>query len=191
MKDVCQTAKAIKPDIEIHILILNKPSGFYPDAADVAVLKQGIADAAKAGADGVVFGALDAQDGLNLPVLKELAAVSHLDKTFHRAFDRIPNQAEALEHLISLGFARVLTSGRPGKAPDHTVEIKKLVDRAAGRICIVAGGGIRSGNLAEIQAATHVPVLHMSCRREDGRKPTDRDIVRKVVSLCRSQALFA
>ncbi len=194
MVEVNITVKRINPSTEIHALILHKPHRFYLAPDDIQILKEQIQQAAKAGMDGVVFGALTADDALDLDALGSLLVVAKdVRTTFHRAFDRIPDQAIALEQLIDLGFSRLLTSGRPGKAADHTDVIKRLVAQANGRITIVAGGGIREANLLKVVAETDAPVLHMSCREElpnaQGIKATRREDVRSVVKLCRSLAL--
>jgi len=189
MAETCRIVAETRPQTRVHILILNKPDGFYPEAADVLALKQGVMDAAQAGAHGVVFGALNAENGLNLPVMRSLCkAAGGMDKTCHRAFDRIPDQDEALEQLIALGFTRVLTSGRPGKAAEHVNVIAHLVERAGSRLTIVAGGGVRAHNLAALGGQTGAPILHMSCRQaeadETGLKRTDLQGVRTVIALC-------
>lgn len=193
MKEVCTTVKATNPRTLVHILILNKPSGFVPAIDDVEALRQGIKDAIASGADGVVFGALNDRNELNGPVLKELLEeAGPLRTTFHRAFDAILDQKHAIDQLIAFGFTRLLTSGRPGLAARHTAHIKQLVCHAAGRITIVAGSGIRANNLLSIARETESPVLHMSCRVDDfdkrGFRPTDPQTVQKVIRLCRSLA---
>ena len=189
IKDVCRTAKAINPQIEIHILVLNKASGFCLDATDIFTLKRSIETAVTCGVDGVVCGALTAGDELDSAALKILiAAAGGVQKTFHRAFDRIADQAATLEQLIKLGFTRLLTSGGQGNAADNIPALKKLVDQAGTRMCIVAGGGIREENLDALARQTNAPVLHMSCRaslpNEQNFKPTDPRIVRRVIDLC-------
>jgi len=191
MSDVCASVHAINPQTQVHILILNKPDGFYPQPADMDALTSGIEAAAHSGADGVVFGALTSTNRVEASALKQLLAVSKgMKTTFHRAFDRVTQQAEDLELLIELGFTRLLTSGLPGKAADHTARIKQLVDQAAGRLLVVAGGGVRAHNVLDIAEQTGVRLLHGSCRFQgvdtDGAKRTDPAQVRTLVGLCRS-----
>ena len=44
--------------------------------------------------------------------------------TFHRAFDLIEDQEEALEQLITIGAQRVLTSGGKASAPEAQHQLK-------------------------------------------------------------------
>jgi copper homeostasis protein len=80
--------------------------------------------------------------------------------TFHRAFDQLGNADDALETLVELGVRRVLTSGGAVRAVDGVDALRRLVDRAAGRIAIIAAGGIRSINVDRIIAVTGVPAVH-------------------------------
>ena len=190
MGEVCRAVRAITDKTEIHMLILKKVDGFYPDADDIEALKQGIRDAKESGATGVVFGALTKDNRVDYPVLRDLIAVAApMQTTFHRAFDRVRSQAEDLETLIQLGFTRLLTSGKPGKAPDHAQEIKSLVEQAGERILLLAGGGVRTHNCVELARATKVRMLHGSCRHdlpdETGFKRTDAAQVHGLVVACR------
>ena len=40
----------------------------------------------------------------------------------------------------------------------------RLVDSAAGRIAVMAGGGVRPGSVAQLVEATGVPEVHLSAR---------------------------
>jgi copper homeostasis protein len=81
--------------------------------------------------------------------------------TFHKAFDQVPDRAAALERLVALGVARVLTSGGAASALDGSEALAELVRRAAGRIAILAGGGVRPANAAEIVRRTGVREVHL------------------------------
>jgi copper homeostasis protein len=79
---------------------------------------------------------------------------------FHRAFDNLGDQAAGLETLIDLGVAVVLTSGGPARALDGAVRLMQLVEQAAGRIDILAGGGITAANVAELLERSGVRHVH-------------------------------
>src|SRR5437762_8970805 len=72
------------------------------------------------------------------------------------------DKAAALETLIDLGIARVLTSGGASDARQGCDSLRALVEQARGRIVIVAGGGIRAGNAAAIVRASGVHEIHSS-----------------------------
>src|SRR5262249_51008632 len=85
-----------------------------------------------------------------------------LELTFHRAFDLVAEPERELEELVRLGFARVLTSGQAASALEGRERIASLVRAARGRISIVAAGGVRAENAAELVRATGVAELHFS-----------------------------
>ena len=83
---------------------------------------------------------------------------------FHRAFDECKYPLETLEILISMGFHTLLTSGQAPTAEEGIPVLKQLVEKAAGRITIMAGKGITLNNVAQIAIQTRVPAIHLSER---------------------------
>ncbi len=65
-----------------------------------------------------------------------------------------------LDVVFELGVRRVLTSGGAVSAVDGVDALRRLAERAAGRIEIIAAGGIRPVNLDRIVAATRGPAVH-------------------------------
>lgn len=115
------------------------------------------------GAHGLVFGAVTADGRVDRDLTEKIVRGAHpLPVTFHRAFDTVHDRFEALEVLVELGVARILTSGGAPNAYDGRFELRALVERAAGRIEILPGGGVRAHNAAAILAATGVRALHSS-----------------------------
>jgi copper homeostasis protein len=83
---------------------------------------------------------------------------------FHRAFDFAADTSAALEQLVQLGFARILTSGGQSTALDGATSIADLIGRAAGRIEILPGGGIKPENVARVVRATGCSQVHAAAR---------------------------
>lgn len=73
--------------------------------------------------------------------------------------------SEALEAIIRVGAQRVLTSGGCCTAEQGRQVIRQLVQQAAGRITIMAGGGVRASNAVALVAATGVTELHSAASR--------------------------
>jgi copper homeostasis protein len=145
----------------IHVFIRPRIGDFVYDRHDMAVMLEDVAAAKAAGAPGVVFGALTADGQIDHVVMAKLiAAARPMTVGFHRAFDNLADQAAGLETLIDLGVAVVLTSGGPARALDGAARLKQLVEQAAGRIDILAGGGITSSNVAELVALSGVRHVH-------------------------------
>ena len=124
------------------------------------------------GADGVAFGILTADRRVDVRRCKEMLRWLDRAKTqivFHRAFDNVPDTAEALEQLIDLGVHRVMTSGGKQTAAAGAAAIAELVRRAAGRIEVLPAGGVRAGNAGGIFRRTGCGQLHTSARLRGGR----------------------
>ncbi|HHV02476.1 MAG: hypothetical protein M0P40_07310 [Bacteroidales bacterium] len=83
---------------------------------------------------------------------------------FHRAFDECTDSLGTLEQIINLGFHTLLTSGHAPTAEEGISLLKQLVDKAAGRITIMAGKGVNINNVAKIVEQTRVPAIHLSER---------------------------
>lgn len=101
--------------------------------------------------DVFVFGFLHDDDTLDKEHIREFVQLADpVPVTFHMAFNRIPDQKEAIDFLAGIGVKRILTSGREGKAPDHLTLLKELMAYAQDRILIMPGAGIRADNLTEV-----------------------------------------
>lgn len=147
--------------IPLFVMIRPRAGNFLYNDIEFAEMQNAISFCKEIGIDGVVWGILKEDRTINIVQNQQLIALaSPLSCTFHRAFDEIPNKSEALEQLIQMGFQNVLTSGGEGNAVDFLVELKNLVQQAVNRICIMAGGGIRSHNISHIYQQTKVIALH-------------------------------
>jgi len=156
-------AQAASAPIPIYPMIRPRNGDFCYDERDVDAIKRDI-DAVRAyGLAGVVIGANRTDGALDLPVLQALVAHAQgLGMSLHRSFDLVPDQAEALEIAVEMGFERVLTSGGALTAEAGAEQIAALVEQAAGRIGILAGAGVRPGNIAELVRRTGVREVHGS-----------------------------
>ena len=160
-----ETAAAI---IDTHVLIRPRPGGFRYTAEEIALMVRDIRLARGYGAAGVVVGALNAAGEL-APACRELvAAADGLPVTLHRAIDVSADSIRTLDTAISWGFARVLTSGRHATAVAGAEMIRAMVDRAAGRVDVMACGGVRPDNAPRVVAATGVADLHAAPRTPVG-----------------------
>ena len=164
-----------REQIGVPIFAMIRPRGgdFVYSAAEFEEMKRQIGLARAAGMDGVVFGILtrDRQvDVARNSVLVKLAAP--LPVTFHRAFDELVDLVQGLEDVIAAGAMRVLSSGGAATAAEGCRELAALVKQAGERITILAGGGIRPGNLRRIVRDTsaheyHSGLSHARRKREE------------------------
>lgn len=151
--------------IGLHVIIRPRGGDFCYSDLEFAVMKADVLQAKQLGADGVVIGLLNPNGTIDKERTAELIALARpLRVTFHRAFDMAVDPMQALEDLISLGVARVLTSGQESSALEGVDLIKALVQRAGDRIIVMAGGGVHERNLHKIVTQSGVQEVHLSAR---------------------------
>ena len=152
-------------DLPVNVLVRPRGGDFVYDEAEVEAMLESIRLCRALGANGVVIGALTPSGAVDLPVMRRLvaAAKGDLSVTFHRAFDETADPSAALEDIIALGCDRLLTSGHAPDAFAGRALIGALVRQAAGRIVVMAGCGVRPGNIGQIARETGAPEFHSSC----------------------------
>ncbi|MFE6964120.1 copper homeostasis protein CutC [Agromyces sp. NPDC057679] len=158
-------ARELGGSVGVHVLIRPRGGGFHYTADEVAVMAGDIRAAVAAGADGVVIGCLDASGRLAVDEMRRLRdAAGDAGVAAHRAIDVSADPLEAFDTLIELGLDRVLTSGAAPTAFDGRAMLRDFVDRADGRIAVVAGGGVTATTVPAI-LETGVRELHFSAKR--------------------------
>lgn len=157
--------QAVKAAVALPVMAMVRPRGgdFLYDRDEFAVMERDAQSLLAAGADGLVFGILDAHGALDRPRMAQLRkAAGGRPITCHRAFDVAKDPEQTLEALVELGIQRVLTSGQRSSAVLGEALITRLVQQAAGRITILAGGGLRAHNVKAFATRTGVRELHLS-----------------------------
>ena len=151
--------------LRVHVLIRSRAGDFVYSEAEIALMEEQIRMAQRAGADGVVIGALTADGEIDLYACKRwMQAAEGMSVTFHRAFDRCRNPFRALEQIIELGCDRLLTSGQADSAEAGATLIRQLREQAAGRIILLPGAGVNPENAATILRLTGASEIHSSSR---------------------------
>jgi copper homeostasis protein len=148
-------------DIELSVMIRPRGYDFCYSENELEVMEHDVRMAEKLGADGVVFGILKPNGGVDEARVARLIKLARpMQVTFHRAFDVSRDLSESLETLIRLGVDRVLTTG----GENHTLEaldvIAGLVRQAGDRIRIMTGR-TNDRTLRQIVAATGVREVHI------------------------------
>lgn len=155
---------AVKATVRIPVFVIVRPrgGGFVYTDAEVGVMRLDVEAARMLGADGIVIGALTRDGFIDVERVRTLvAAAGELPVTFHRAFDLVRDQEQALETLIAERVARVLTSGGTPTAIEGVEAIRALVRRAAGQIEVMAGGGVREETVQELVQRSGVREVHV------------------------------
>ncbi|BDR53255.1 copper homeostasis protein CutC [Bombiscardovia nodaiensis] len=157
----------------VQVLIRGRGGNFVysEDEQEVQVLDARLA--IRAGASGVVVGALERGGQIDRDFAQRMADVAqqeserqgrHIDLTFHRAFDAARDREAALETLIGLGYDRVLTSGGAPTVGEGLEALRQLAAQTHGRIQIMAGGGLKPEGIGQAVAAG-VDAVHLSARK--------------------------
>lgn len=163
---------AVKSQVRIPVVVMIRPRGgsFVHTAAELDHMRRDIDLALRLGADALVLGVLDERGGIDETGTRELVArASGTPVAFHRAFDAVADPLAALDLLIDAGIVRVLTGGGPTTALDGIDTLAALVERAAGRIDILAGGKVRSNNVRAIVDRSGVSQVHARCETNEAR----------------------
>ena len=149
--------------VPIHAMVRPREGDFAYSAAEFARMEREVEEAKGLGAAAVVLGILATDGRIDVTRTRALVlAARPMSVTFHRAFDEVADPAAALEELIEAGVDRLLTAGGKGSAFDGRRRIRDLLERARGRIVVMAGGGIRAGNVGEILVDSGVSEVHSS-----------------------------
>ena len=152
-----------KAGLPVTALIRPRAGGFRYDAPELALIADDISRARDAGLAGVAIG-VGGAEGLDVAAMDRLMrAAEGLTVTLHRVFDLMEDKARALEAARTLGVARILTSGGAASAAQGAATLAALVRQSAGRIGILAAGGIRAANARALVEATGVDEVHASC----------------------------
>ena len=166
-----QTKEAV--DAPVMVIIRPRGGGFCYSASERRLMVHDAQALLAAGADGVVTGGLGSQGRVDASLMEQMRDVcQEKELVFHMAFDLLNDPEQGLEELVSLQVSRVLTAGGRSTAIEGKGLIAKLVAQSAGRIDILPGGGVDSGNVIELLRHTGCSQVHGTFKmfREDAAK---------------------
>ncbi|MFF1926245.1 copper homeostasis protein CutC [Streptomyces sp. NPDC058221] len=153
--------------LPVHVLVRCRPGDFVYDREEVALMAAEVRTLLRAGAHGVVIGALTPEGALDVPALTTIvdaarSAASAAQITLHRAVDQASDPVAAVAALPRLGIARVLTSGGAPTAIEGRTALTAMAAAAPG-VEVAAGGGVRPEDIAGLLAAGATGV-HLSAK---------------------------
>lgn len=155
-------AARARTTIPIVCMVRPRAGAFAYDEDDLETMRRDVAAFRDAGAQGVVFGVLTPQGAVDIERMRDLVErAGPLDTVCHRAFDLVPDPEATLEALISIGVTRVLTSGQQPASLDGAPLLRRLVTRAAGRLEVLPGGGVRAATVRQLVEATGAAGVHL------------------------------
>ena len=154
--------------IPAHALVRCRPGGFVFDQDELDLMEREVRTVLRAGAAGVVVGALHPDQTLHTEALRRLADAARsvsaaAEVTLHRAVDHAADPVAAVTLLADLGYTRVLTSGGAPTAVAGAETIAQMV-RVAGPVQVMAGAGVVPTDVQQL-AALGVSAVHLSAKR--------------------------
>lgn len=158
-----------RKNLSIDLCILIRPRGgdFLYNDIEFSIMKEDILMSKKLGADGVVIGMLDKDGNIDKERVNELIRIARpMQVVFHRAFDMCSDPHKAMEELIELKIDRLLTSGQKKSAIEGAQLISELNEKAAGRIEIMPGSGIKTDNFRGLIHNTNCRNFHLTGREK-------------------------
>ncbi|MFG3105368.1 copper homeostasis protein CutC [Streptomyces tendae] len=158
---------AVESGPPVHVLVRCRPGDFVYDREEIALMAAEVRAALRAGADGVVVGALTPDGTLDTHALAELVAAARdtapaAQVTLHRAVDQASDPVAAVAALPELGITRVLTSGGAPTAIEGAAALTAMAAAAPG-VDVAAGGGVRPGDIPGLLAAG-ADSVHLSAK---------------------------
>ena len=149
-------------EIPVHVLIRPRGGDFRYTEGEIEASLEDVKEAKRAGADGVVVGALARDGTIDRATTGRLVAKARpLCVTFHRAVDSTPDIGAAVATLVELGVERVLTSGGGATAEQGISTLAQLVQVYGRSIAVLAGGGVRQTNARRVVSGTGVREVHL------------------------------
>ena len=168
-RDVIQSVLA-RVTLPVLVMIRPRAGDFVYSPTELDRMTEDIGTALALRAAGVVFGTLDARRRVDLAATRRLvAAAQGKPVTFHRAIDDTSDPLAAVDDVMSIGVTRVLSSGGAASALDGAEALRAMVERAGASLSIVAVGGVRAANVAELVRRSGVREVHTRCGGDAAR----------------------
>ena len=162
--------------IPFHVIVRPRGGDFLYSEVEFEAMRADVRHLRALGVAGVVVGCLTPGGAIDETRMRALVDdAGPLAVTCHRAFDMTADPIEALEALIRSGVGRVLTSGQHATAQAGTEVLQKIIEAAAGRIIVMACGGLDETNIAQIRKATGADEMHFAAPRTEPSPMTFRN----------------
>lgn len=163
--------------------MLRENAGFTLLDAEIDTCRRAAAAFAALGVDGLVVGFETGGRPVMHDVGRVIEDAPDLPVTFHRAFDRLDDPLGAIGIIAALPrIDRILTSGGEGSADARAATLCGYAD-SAGRVRIIAGGGVDEALLSLLRDGGTVQEAHVGRAARRGRLPDAPVSVERVRAL--------
>jgi copper homeostasis protein len=152
-------------DVLLYPIIRPRGGDFLYNKDEFEIMVNDVKLCKQLGCEGIVIGLLNMDGSIDTVRTAELIELAYpMEVTFHRAFDRCRDAFDALEELIEIGCQRILTSGQKPTVNEGVELIAELNKKAAERIIIMPGSGVRKESIKMLAEKTGCVEFHSSLR---------------------------
>ena len=157
------TITIAKSILKIPIVVIIRPrsGNFVYSSTEKEVMKKDIEFCKSVGVDGIVTGALNENDEIDIDTMRDFVHIAKpLKITFHKAIDESRDIIQEFLKLHEIGVDRILTSGGKNTALEGAENLNKMVNLSKGNIKILAAGNITYSNLSSHQEVINTDEFH-------------------------------
>jgi copper homeostasis protein len=166
-----EVMQAVREAIQIPMYVILRPhaESFVYSEAQIDGMMADIDEMKRVGVTGVVFGAVDETNAIDVLLMKRIVEVSKpLPVTLHRALDGSREPVKALEALVGV-VPRVLTSGPAITAWDGREGLKQWIERFGNKYKFVSSGSLTHEQLPNYIQHLKPDTVHLgSAARTNG-----------------------
>ena len=148
------TIKKCLEKFAVPVMVMIRPRGgdFNYSQEEFEIMQEDILQCKELGADGVVFGLLNANKTIDEERTKLLVQIARpMQVTFHKAIDETINVMDSLAFLKEIGVEIVLSSGGKKTALEGRKILGQMIELAAPQLSIVVAGKVTYENFEEIR----------------------------------------
>ena len=162
--------EAIAAEVPLPLRVMvRENAGYALGPGELPTLRKAAADFAALGVDGLVIGFSRERAPALDEVQSVMNAAPHARATFHRAFDDMVDRLSAIDAIAQLpAIDRILTDGGTGSPAARAERLQQYVARAAGRVQIMAGGGVDEEAFAWFARTACVREIHVGRAAREG-----------------------
>ena len=178
------TIESIKNSkIPINILIRPRGGDFNFTDKEYETMIESIYNFKNYNVNGFVIGFLDEKKKIDSYRLLEFKNITKgYELIFHRAFDHLVNQEEALDLLIKNKIDRILCSGSLINSEKGLERLKYLKKISKGKISIMPGGGVNLKNF-NLFKNSNFTEIHLSAIEKNDSMDSNYNIIREIVEM--------
>jgi copper homeostasis protein len=152
-------------------VMVRENDGYELAPGELPALRRAAAAFGDAGVDGIVIGFARAGEILLDDLLQVIDGLPAVRITFHRAFDSLRDPLATIPRLAAVpSIDRILTSGGDGAASERCAALSRYRAVAAGRLEIIAGGGVDDHALSLFVRERCVRELHVGRAAREGNR---------------------